>query len=879
MASGSASPPKAVLIDGSALIYRAYYAIPSNLRTQAGLPTNATFGFATMFRKLMSGRQPTYGAVVFDAPGPTFRDEAYAEYKSERAAMPHELKIQLPWIDRVVAVHRFAPLRVSGYEADDVIGTLAQQGEAAGYEVLIVSVDKDFAQLITDRVRMFDPFKEVTYDPELVRKKWGVSPGKFVDLLAMVGDKIDNIPGVPGLGAKGAIQLLEEHGTLDAILERIDELKGRSVKALSAHIEEAKLSQKLATIDCSVPLDTTIEQLVLPPPDARQIDTLYRELAFFSLLSDEAQSEDEALEVSVLADDGARTAFFERWSAAAHPVVLPFTDSPRGPAVGFGLAVGPDDLAYLPADDDGLERIRRVLADGCIAKVTHDAKAVWRWARGEGFEVDGLVGDTQLMSFLVDPTGLIPHRLDQLTKAYLHHSLMPLKKIQGAGKKLKKLADLAAHEIAPLAGGWASAVAAIHPIVQEKLQEAGQRSQYFERELPLAEVLAELEHTGVLVDGPDLSKMGEEFQAELARLEGEIFEHAGHAFNIASTKQLSQVLFEELNLPVIKRTKTGYSTDAEVLERLAPKHPIAALLVAHRKVAKLINTYTDVLQAAVDPKTGRVHATFQQTVGATGRLICTDPDLQRTPIRTPEGKRIRQTFVAPEGARLVSADWSQIELRVLAHLSDDPALIDAFHRGLDVHRRTASELFDVAPDAVTAEQRGVGKTVNFATIYGQGATALGQILGVSRRQAESYIARYFEVYAGVRRWLDRTIAEATEAGYVSTMFGRRRLIPELHAKNVMDQQAGQRIAANTPIQGSAADLCKLAMLNVARQLRADGLKTRMVMQIHDELVFEVPIAELDQAQRLVRRQMESVHPLKVPLTVDMGVGQTWAEAH
>ncbi len=879
MAGGSSSPPKAVLIDGSALIYRAYYAIPSNLRTPSGLSTNAIYGFATMFRKLMAGRQPRYGAVVFDAPGKTFRDEAYPQYKAERASMPDELRTQLPWIDKVVAVHRFPTVRVPGFEADDVIGTLARQGANDGMEVLIVSVDKDFAQLINDNVRMFDPFKEVTYDAELVRKKWGVPPGKFVDLLALVGDKIDNIPGVPGIGSKGAIQLLEQHGSLDAIIEGIDRITGRAAKALTRHLDDARLSQTLAKIDCDVALETPLTGFELSPPNAAEVDALYRELSFFSLLSEQAQASDEETEVAVLADEASRTSFLARWRSAEPSAIIVLTDEPRGPAVGFGLAAGEDDVAYLPSSADALEALGELLADPSVEIVTHDAKALWRWSKGAGIELTGLTADTQLMSFLVDPTGLIPHRLDQLTKAYLHHSLMPAKKVQGTGKKLKRFDELSAEALAPLAGGWAHAVAGIHPLVSARLDEAGQRQQYERLELPLAEVLADMEIAGVLVDGPDLARMGEEFQAQLAALERDIFELAGRSFNVASTKQLSQVLFEELGLPVVKRTKTGYSTDSEVLERLARKHPIAVKLLDHRRVAKLINTYTDVLQMAVDPRTGRIHADLQQTAGATGRLIATDPDLQRTPIRTPEGKRIRKAFISSPGCTLVSADWSQIELRILAHVAQDPALTAAFQKGDDIHRRTASELFEISADEVTPAQRGVGKTVNFATIYGQGATALAKILGIDRKVAEAYIERYFEVYSGVRAWRDQTIEAAMADGYVTTLHGRRRLIPELYAKNVMDLQTGQRVAVNTPIQGSAADLCKQAMLNIARELNERGLESQMLMQIHDELVFEAPDSEVDEVAGLVRRNMEEVQPLRVPLVVDMGFGRTWADAH
>jgi DNA polymerase I len=487
--------------------------------------------------------------------------------------------------------------------------------------------------------------------------------------------------------------------------------------------------------------------------------------------------------------------------------------------------------------------------------------------------------DTALASFLVDPVKCIPHELDQVAKEYVQRGVPLLKTLIGSGQSEQAPSTVAIETAASHQAQIAEVVLALGPVLGKRLDEAGQRKHYEAVERPLAFVLARMEAAGIRVDQDDLGRMSVEFTSRKAEIEKRIYLLAGHEFNIGSTKQLADVLFEELKLPVIKKTKTGYSTDAEVLERLAPKHEIAQQILAQRELAKLINTYTDVLREAVAPETGRIHATFQQTVGVSGRLISTDPDLQRTPIRTPEGKRIRRAFVAPPGTVIVSADWSQIELRVLAHFSKDPHLIEAFRDNLDLHRRTASLLFSVPSEAVTAEQRGVGKTVNFATIYGQGATALGQILGIARKDAQTYIEQYFTYYAEVRRWLDRTIAEAHEKGYVTTLLGRRRYIPELSMRNETDRAAGERIAANTPIQGSAADLCKLAMLTIDRELPKVAPGARMLLQVHDELVLEVPEAEVTATQALVRSAMEKPYPLDVPLVVGVGVGKSWGEAH
>jgi DNA polymerase-1 len=873
--------PRLVLVDGTALIYRAFFAIPATFKTATGLPTNAIYGFALMFNKLFAGRKPDCGAVVFDAPGGTFREAEYPAYKADRAPMEDALGVQLPYIDRLVAAQRFPTLSVRGYEADDVIGTLTVQGVAAGYEVLIVSSDKDFTQLIGPAVRVLDPMRDVTYDEVLVKKKWGVRPEQFVDLLALTGDSIDNIPGVPGIGQKGAAQLLAERPSLAQLLAEVEALPPRYEKALSTHREQALLSQRLATIDTQVPLPLGLEALALEPPERGPLNALYRELEFFSLLSEEEVA-------AVEADHGqgpvpvldAATA--EGWLAAPGPLsVAPVFDADPifARPVGLGLVRGDGEAAYCPMQDGLPQAVLRRLEDPDAPKHAHDAKALHHVLRRAGVRLAGVEGDTMLASFLVEPTKAIPHRLEQVAREYLQVALPPDKRLLGAGKATRAFSELPVGEVAEHAAGRARAVHGLWAALWPQVEAAGLAHHYTGHERPLAFVLARMEAAGIKVDQPELAAIGAELAARLAGLEARIHAAAGGPFNVGSTKQLGEVLFETLKLPVVKRTKTGYSTDAEALERLRPKHPIAGLVLEHRAVSKLITTYTNVLAAAVRPETGRVHATYQQTAGVSGRLISTDPDLQRTPVRTEEGRRIRRAFVAEPGHRIVSADWSQIELRLLAHESGDPALVAAFQAQEDVHTRTAAGLFGIPEAAVDGDQRRVGKTVNFATIYGQGATALGQILGVPKAEAEAHIAAYFQLYRGVADWLERVKAAALETGAVTTLFGRRRVIPELASRNPVEVQAGLRIAANTRIQGSAADLCKEAMLRIQRGLDAAGHQARMLLQIHDELVFEVPEGEVPAVSALVRHHMEGVHALAVPLVAEVGVGPSWGDAH
>ncbi len=874
---------KLVLIDGTAMAYRAFYAIPGNLSTKAGVPTNATFGFATMFRKLFAGRDPTHGAVIFDPPGRTFRDDAYPEYKAERSPMPELLSVQLPWIRSLVEAFNFRHHSVPGYEADDVIGTLVRQAVAEDIEVLIVSGDKDFSQLIGPRVRMLDAMRDITYDEALVRKKWGVPPAQFVDLLALVGDKIDNIPGVAGIGKKGAVELLEEYGDLEGILSHLDELSGRQRKALEAGDESALISLDLARIRTDVELELGLEDLRLEPPEPGRLNALFRELEFFSLLGDEARRADEvdtgARDYQLLDPEAAMARLAEAATVAVEPLV---GDENHALAdwVGCAFSAHTGSSFYVPFPAGAVPALlAEWFEDETRPKLCHDVKQLHLLALGRGVKLLGVEADTKLSSFLVDPNRLLPHRLDQLSKEFLQESLRPIERLVGSGQGRVHPREVSPDDAKDHACHRADAIRRCWDVLAPRLEEMGQMKQLRTHDLPLSEVLARMERHGILVDQEDLARMGDEFGQRLKTLETRIHAVAGRPFNIASTKQLSAVLFEELELPVVARTKTGYSTKSEVLEKLAQDHEIARLLLEHRKLSKLVSTYTNVLQAAVQLRTGRIHANFQQTASQTGRLISTDPDLQRTPIRTPEGKRIRQAFVVPPKHRLLSADWSQIELRILAHVSRDRLLLESYSEGADVHRRTAAEILGKAPEEISAGERGLGKTINFSTIYGQGATALAQIVGVSRKEAEAYIRRYFETYAGVRAWREKTIEEAKARGWVETLFGRRRLIPELSSHSPMDFSYGERVAGNTPIQGSAADICKLAMLNIDRRLQREHPRAVMTMQIHDELVFEVPEDEVEAVKDMVKAEMESVVELSVPLVAEVGVGHSWAEAH
>jgi DNA polymerase-1 len=768
---------------------------------------------------------------------------------------------------------------------------------------------------------MHDSLRDVLFDAELVRKKWGVAPSQMVDLQALVGDAADNVPGVAGIGQKGAVQLLEEHGTLEGIFAKLasdpGSFKPRTRASLEAGIDAARLSRELVLLDRHAALPVALADLTIPEPDPRVVNDALKALEFYSLLSHQetaaAKAEQRAEGRSEFLQFAEIDALKEHLAAAPtrQPIALLGVWEGRaraGKLAGLGVCVAvdvPEDSTDAPSPAPlwvparQIEALRDWLEDADAPKIVHDGRQLALALRdfSQGITLRGIDFDTQLASFLVDPNLLINehHDLHAVVKEYLHRTLPALKDLTGGGKAQKSVETLEESSLARLVAEHVHAVRALEPVLRPLLVERAQGGVYRDVELPLGPVLAQMEYDGIGVDLQELARIGDELIAQRSALTTVIHGLAGRSFNIGSPKQLGEVLFEELKLPIVKRTKSGYSTDAEVLEKLAPKplsrlgnadpktHPIATEILRYRLVDKLINTYTDVLQRSVDPRTGRVHCTFQQTVGVTGRLITTDPDLQRTPVKTDEGKRIRDAFVAQPLADgtatcIVDADWSQIELRLLAHLSGDPLLVDAFVNHADVHMRTAAQIFKKPLADVDKREREIGKTVNFSTIYGQGATALGQLLGVSRKEASDYIAGYFAAYAGVKTWVAEMIARADRLGYAETLLGRRRIIPDLASQSPMTRSFGERVAANTPVQGSAADLCKLAMLHIAAKLPAVSPRGRMVLQVHDELLFEVPESDAVAVAAMVKHEMEHVLELRVPLVAEVRIGKSWGAA-
>jgi DNA polymerase-1 len=864
--------PRLYLIDGSGYVYRAFHAIPA-LTTSRGLPTNAVYGFATMLAKLMREEHPVHVAVVFDAPGETFRDDLYAEYKQNRPSMPSELVPQLGYIRRLVAALRLPVIEEPGVEADDVIGTLATQAGRAGIETVVVTGDKDMMQLVDANTTLLDTMRDRRIGLDEVRARFGVEPALVPDVLGLMGDAIDNIPGVTGIGEKTASALVAALGPVEAILaapERVDGCGIRGAKrvreALVREADTARLSKTLATIRREVPVTLDLDAARWPGPDPATLRPLFQELEFFSLLRELVPSaptaEVERTVVTTAAEAGKAV---ERLRGVGAVAVIPIFDGPRATAARIeALALagpsGPVALVLHPEETGVLGALAPLLGDLAVGTIGADVKALRVALARRGIALAGPTFDVALASYCLNPS-----RAD--------HG------ITGLAEELLGIAPPdAGTDAAVIACRDARAVHGLQPLLTDRLRMHGMERLYVELELPVAEVLAEMELAGIRLDLPALSALAAEFGASLERLMGEIHALAGGPFNIGSPPQLREVLFERLKLPTrgVKKGKTGLSTDVDVLTRLAEAHPLPAKILEYRQLSKLMSTYVDALPALADPATGRVHTSFNQTVAATGRLSSSDPNLQNIPVRTEEGRRIRAAFVAAPGHRLISADYSQIELRILAHLAEDPGLIAAFASGEDVHARTASEVFGTLP---AAEGRRLAKVMNYGIVYGMGPSRAAREMGVSNAAAEAYIADYFARYAGVRAFIDRTVAEARACGYVTTVLGRRRYLPELGARDPAVRQFAERAATNTPIQGSAADLIKLAMLAVRRALGAAGLGGRMLLQVHDELVLEVPAAEVEATAAAVRSAMEGVWPLKVPLQVDVRAGGSWAEVH
>ena len=847
------------LVDGTWIIFRAFHVLPP-LSNSRGVPTGATYGFIRMLLKLLKDAHPSHIGVVFDAAGKTFRDDLFEPYKANRAATPPDLAPQIPYIQRAVAAMRIRPIVIAGVEADDVIGTLARRAARAGMQAVIVTGDKDFKQLVTPAITLWDTMNDRRVGVREVREQFGVAPPAVVDIMALTGDTIDNVKGLPGVGPKTASALIQHFGNLDALfagLDRLSEVKGRIPKDLAARIAahrgDVELARKLVRIETDVPLDFAPEDLVWPGIDADAMRALLEELEFHTMLAElggapAAPVTRQFALHQVTADSVAETL---ATLARASRLALHLTPAHDDASATLALKSAEDERIFVFSDDLIKSAIPLLTAQS-PPKTCHDLKRHLRLVQRLGGDLRSVDFDTLIAGFLVNPA-----------------------------KPEPSLEDLA-QSIAPAAyapGAAPAALEAIRAALEPRLREQDLERLFTAIELPVARVLAAMETAGIAVDAAALAALSAEFGGHLTRLESECHQQAGGPFNLNSPNQLREVLFERLKLTArgLKKTKSGYSTDADALDKLAAIHPLPRLILAYRALAKLKSTYSDALPALIDPADGRIHTCFHQALTATGRLSSTEPNLQNIPTRSEEGRRIRRAFVAPAGAMLLSADYSQIELRILAHLSADPTLTEAFARGEDIHARTASEVLGVAPDRLDAEARRRAKVINFGIIYGMGPQRLAGELGISQSEAADYIKRYFERLPGVRDWFARTLAEARERGYVATMYGRRRYLPDLNGPQGGARAQAERIAINTPIQGCAADLIKLAMVRLHSVIEDRKLTARILLQVHDELLLEVDRDSLATVGAVVRREMEGAAALRVPLRVELKSGPNWAE--
>ncbi len=911
-----------VLVDGSSYLYRAYFASErANLRTSDGRPTGAIRLLTSMMRSLLKSYPDSPVAVIFDAKGKTFRDEIYPEYKAQRPPMPDDLRLQVEPVHDIIKAMGIPLFVEEGVEADDVIGTLARQAEQHNLNVVISTGDKDMAQLVDDKVTLINTMTETTMDPQGVVDKFGIPPELIIDFLALMGDKVDNIPGVPGVGEKTALGLLQGIGSIKSIYENLDKvatLEFRGAKTMAAKLEEhreaAELSYLLATIKTDVELHISLNDITKPAPDNAALIELFKSFEFRSwatLLEGAPEGSSETAVVESAAPATTKVvverryetiltqADAERWfntlraaGTFAFDTETTSLNYMEAQLVGVSFCCEAGVAAYLPLGHDyvgapaqvdfgwALDQLKSLLEDASLKKVGQHLKYDMNVLARYGIDVKGIGSDTMLESYVLNSTAT-RHDMDSLANFYLGESTTSFESLAGKGKNQLTFNQI---EIEP-AGEYAAEDADItwrlHELLQANLKDVAPLAKVLnEIEIPLIPVLSRIERNGALVDAAMLGQQSLELEARLKVLEAEAFEAAGEPFNLASPKQLQAILFEKQGLPVIKKTPKGApSTAEEVLQELALEYPLPKLIMEHRGLTKLKSTYTDKLPLMIDKGTGRIHTSYHQAVTATGRLSSTDPNLQNIPVRTAEGRRIRHAFVAPQGYKVVAADYSQIELRIMAHLSGDAGLVNAFAAGDDIHRATAAEVFKVTPLEVTNDQRRSAKAINFGLIYGMSAFGLAKQLGTTRGEAASYIEHYFATYPGVQNYMERTREQARDAGFVETVFGRRLYLPDIEARNPMLRQAAERTAINAPMQGTAADIIKLAMLAVDQWLNESGFDARMIMQVHDELVFEVAEGQVEQFKLEIIRLMEGAAKLDVPLVVEVGVGENWEQAH
>lgn len=908
MAANDSGP--LLLVDGSSYLYRAFH-VPNlqQLTNARGEPTGAVYGVVNMLRSLLTEYDPEHIAVVFDAKGKNFRHALYEQYKANRPPMPDELSAQVePLLDMIRAMG-LPLLQVEGVEADDVIGTLAMQAVAHGMDAVISTGDKDMAQLVNDRVTLVNTMSRTRLDRAGVEEKFGVTPGQIVDYLALIGDSSDNIPGVPSVGPKTAAKWLNSWGSLDGVMEHAGEIKGKVGDNLRASLGQLPLSRELATIRCDLALDTGPEDLQRQPMDAARLRELYTALDFTRWL-DELEELEEHGTAGTGAGSAAQhgpdyetvldTTRLAEWLTAleaagefAFDTETTSLDYMTARIVGVSFAAREGEAAYVPLAHDYpgapaqlereavLEQLRPLLESREIKKIGHHIKYDRNVLANHGIKLDGIGYDTMLESYVLDSTAT-RHDMDSVALKYLAHTTIKYEDVAGKGRNQLTFNEVPLETAAPYAAEDADITLRLHAAMWPKLvQEPGLERIYTDIEIPLVTVLSDMEQTGVAIDTGMLAKHSRQLAARIFEIEQEACREAGQPFNLGSPKQIQELLFDKLQLPVLAKTPTGVPSTAEsVLQELALDYPLPRLILQHRSLSKLKSTYTDRLPEQVSPATGRVHTSYHQAVAATGRLSSSDPNLQNIPVRTEEGRRIRQAFVAGRGCVLLAADYSQIELRIMAHLSSDAGLLAAFSAGEDVHRATAAEVFGVDRAAVSNDQRRSAKAINFGLIYGMSAFGLARQLGIARGAAQEYIERYFERYPGVRDYMDATRAQAREQGYVETVFGRRLYLPDIRSRNGQRRAAAERTAINAPMQGTAADIIKRAMIDLHGWITSQAkLGLRMIMQVHDELVFEVARDDVDAVREQIRTRMSGAASLRVPLLVDIGVGSNWDEAH
>ncbi len=883
-----------LLVDAYSNVFRAFYALPS-LISSRGVPTGATLGFLTMLQKVLREERPDYVAVVWDGPGRNRRTEVYPEYKAHREGMPDDLRVQVPYIRRGVDAYRLVSLELPGEEADDLIATLVHRAlERPGLEVAIVSIDRDLMQLVSDRVTLLDTMRERRFGPKQVEERFGVPPERVLDLRALVGDSSDNIPGVKGIGEKSAAELLREHGSLDALLERAETLKHkRQREALMSGAEAARLSRELSRLRPDMPVEVELEALRVAPPDRAALVELFRELELRRLLEGIESGEPPPVPAGELAVDtrvvrearelDVLCARLQRAPRVSVVAVLEPEVPLTGELCALALSDGIEqahliDLQTL-GEQGALERLRPLFADPARSWLGYDLKGAWLALARRGVALEGRLRDASIAGYILDPSQPV-ERADYLASAHLGRQVASREDLLGRGARRRSARELPAEQLAGFFGVRAALAHELDGALTARLEKTGQLELFEALEAPLARVLGRMELAGVRVDEELLARLSREFEGELAGLERRIYELAGERFLINSPKQLQRVLFEKLALPPARRTKTGFSTDEAVLEELAADYELPREILTWRRLQKLKSTYVDALPDLVNPETGRIHCQFNQTVAATGRLSASNPNLQNIPVRTPQGQRIREAFIPAEGRVLLSADYSQIELRLLAHYSEDEALCEAFRCGQDVHVRTASLVFGVEPARVSEEQRAQVKAINFGIIYGSSAFGIARQLGISQAEAAAHIQAYFERYPRVRAFLTGAVESARGQGYSVTLLGRRRYLPDLLSRNRALRGAAERMAMNSVLQGTAADLIKRAMLRIDEELLAPGApRARMILQVHDELVFEVAPADADRLAERVVDCMQGVAQLRVPLEVNVGRGANWREAH